>query len=665
MASGIFSPETEEEFLSFERDYTGVAQVQSQHASEPDSDDSDESSESGHSEDLADYGSDPEAEKEQECVDKFVRESCGCEFGSKLTPCSSLFSKELIIDQREKCLELEKSELDMAVIGQLQAFNRHANSDKSARHKYVEFLFNGKRICRTTFLFLHTLSLKRYRNLLVHYNQVGLVPREHGNRHKTPHNRVAYDHIEAIRTFITNFAEVHALPLPGRMPNCKSKALLLPSHLSKSEVYRQYKQSCLTSQRQPVSWGKFHEIWSSILPHIDTMKPSSDLCFECQENATLILQGANLLENEKSDRYRAAEKHIQSARNQRQHYNDQCKRAKDHWEMFKGTASSYSDIMHYSFDYAQNLQFPCNPQQPGPIYFKSTRKCGIFGVSCEPLSLQVNYLIDEDDDPGKGSNATISMIHHFLENHAIGKLKILLHADNCVGQNKNNNLMHYLLWRVMTGRSESAEISFMIAGHTKFAPDRFFGLIKKLYKHTFVSTLDEIQDVVKKSMLTGRNIPQLTKAVDGNRLVMWYDWKSFLDVKFKLIPNITGYHHFRFDKQSPGAVFVRKLMDSPEVKIHLSLVSTIDQGLPNQFVPKGMDVNRKWYLFDEIAKFCSSSRTASITCPRPTLPKPSAVAQDKTAPTVGAKRKRTCSHCHSEGHTKTKKGKISCPELLK
>ena len=92
--------------------------------------------------------------------------------------------------------------------------------------------------------------------------------------------------------------------------------------------------------------------------------------------------------------------------------------------------------MHYSFDFAQNIQYPCNPQQPGPAYFKSARKCRIFGVCCEPLCFQVNYLIDEDDDPGKGANSTISMLHHFLETHGVGEKALSLRADNCVGQNK-------------------------------------------------------------------------------------------------------------------------------------------------------------------------------------------------------------------------------------
>ena len=172
--------------------------------------------------------------------------------------------------------------------------------------------------------------------------------------------------------------------------------------------------------------------------------------------------------------------------------------------------------MHYSFDYAQNVSYPSNPQQPGPACFKSGRKCGIFGVSCEPLSFQVNYLIDKGDDPGKGANSTIRMIHHFLETYAIGEKHLRLHADNCVAQNKNNILMGYLMWRILTGLHKTIEISFMIRGHTKFTPNRFFGLIKKRFRQTFVSTLDELVQVVRSSMVSGKNIPQLTFCMTGH-----------------------------------------------------------------------------------------------------------------------------------------------------
>ena len=108
------------------------------------------------------------------------------------------------------------------------------------------------------------------------------------------------------------------------------------------------------------------------------------------------------------------------------------------------------------------VHFPCNPQQTGPEYFKTARKCGVFGVSCELHSFQVNYLIDEAQDVGKGADATISLLHHFFATHGLNEDVVKLHADNCVGQNKNNANIHYLLWRVMTGRHKEAHLSFML-----------------------------------------------------------------------------------------------------------------------------------------------------------------------------------------------------------
>ncbi len=94
--------------------------------------------------------------------------------------------------------------------------------------------------------------------------------------------------------------------------------------------------------------------------------------------------------------------------------------------------------VHYSFDFAQHVHYPSNPQQPGPIYLLTPRKCGIFGICCEGIPREINYLIDEAVDVGKGANTVVSLVHHFFGTHGLGEKYVHLHADNCVGQNKNN-----------------------------------------------------------------------------------------------------------------------------------------------------------------------------------------------------------------------------------
>ena len=233
---------------------------------------------------------------------------------------------------------------------------------------------------------------------------------------------------------------------------------------------------------------------------------------------------------------------------------------------------------------------------PGPIYFKTPRKCQLFGIHVEGLSRQVNYLIDESVSCGKGANAVISLLHHFLTNFAIGEKHLSLHADNCGGQNKNammmwylmwrvhsglneeasisfmlaghtkfapdwcfgllkkklrhtsslediEEVMWYLMWRVHSGLNEEASISFMLAGHTKFAPDWCFGLLKKKLRHTYVSSLEDIEEVCKQSSVTGVNTSQLVGHEDGSVVVPMYDWSNHLQNHFVKVAGIKTMHH--------------------------------------------------------------------------------------------------------------------------
>ncbi|MEQ2166890.1 hypothetical protein GOODEAATRI_033123 [Goodea atripinnis] len=127
------------------------------------------------------------------------------------------------------------------------------------------------------------------------------------------------------------------------------------------------------------------------------------------------------------------------------------------------------------------MHFPSNPLQPGPMCFLTPRKCGLFGVSCEGLQKQVNFLIDEGMSSGKGSNEVISYMHHFFTHFGVGETDVDLHCDNCIGQNKNN-MLWYGAWRVAHKLHSTLNIHFLIAGHTKFAPDCDFELIRQAYE---------------------------------------------------------------------------------------------------------------------------------------------------------------------------------------
>ena len=161
--------------------------------------------------------------------------------------------------------------------------------------------------------------------------------------------------------------------------------------------------------------------------------------------------------------------------------------------------------------------------------------------------------------------------------------------------------------------------SFLIAGHTKFAPDRSFKLIKKAFKVTYVSSLYEFAWLVETSSTSRLNKAQLVGTHDGQVIVLVYDCSSFLGQYFKKLPNIQKFHHFRFSNENPGKVFYKEFVSSPEQSFMLLKNNAIlppPSILPDIVNPDGLTEERRNYLFCEIRQFCKPG-TEDIVAPAP------------------------------------------------
>jgi hypothetical protein len=84
----------------------------------------------------------------------------------------------------------------------------------------------------------------------------------------------------------------------------------------------------------------------------------------------------------------------------------------------------------------------------------------------------------------------------------------------------------------------------MVAGHTKFTPDGFFGLFKLKLRHSKVDDIWDLVNVVKESTTGGYNIAQMVLNSDGQQEVFFYGWTEFLINYFNAIPQIKKQHHF-------------------------------------------------------------------------------------------------------------------------
>jgi hypothetical protein len=218
------------------------------------------------------------------------------------------------------------------------------------------------------------------------------------------------------------------------------------------------------------------------------------MCITCEDNKKEInASAASGDEDRKLDSLMIARDHILAAKKERDYYRDTILQAKKHLHKIMPNGKFGKDNnskMHYSWDFAQQIHFPYEDHQVGPIYFKSPRIAQLFGVCCEALPQQVNYLIDEADFNDKGADTVISLLDHYFDHYGLEEDHAFFTADNCIGQNKNNALLQYLMYRVLSGKHKSITLSFMLVGHTKFSPDGYFGLIKKKYRRSKVYTYD-------------------------------------------------------------------------------------------------------------------------------------------------------------------------------
>ena len=392
----------------------------------------------------------------------FASVGCGC---SK--KCSSQFSLSYIRDMRAQCYDLSHNELDLILLGQLVASTNTSevvvvesgHLGKERKKAYQSYHHAGKIVCGNTFRFLHTIGRKRLKNHAKSLRENGHTPCTHGNAHELPKHSLSFESTEFVVRFLLNYAEQNAL-LPGIVPGySRSDIKLLPSSVLKRGIWKTYHSAAdEESSIHAVAFTTFCHLWRSLLPSVIIMKPMTDLCWTCHQNSIAILRAANCSEANKSITIKEAEEHLHIVQIERSFCKSTCDACREsvraHFTvngeftppaLSSNITPNTNDIqVHYSFDHAQHVHFPSDPLQPGPIYFLMPRKCTVFGVNCEVLLRQVNFLTDEAGECGKGANNVVSQLHFFLETHRLGEKVAFLHADNCTGQNKNNCMMQIL-----------------------------------------------------------------------------------------------------------------------------------------------------------------------------------------------------------------------------
>ena len=227
---------------------------------------------------------DDSRDAEEREIARFLANGCKCSLGNG-SPCHTLFTPSQLQAACDECRQLTHDELDMVVMGQLRALCHSDPVTQKTKAKNTErrrsttlYRFGGHRVCQKTFCFLHTMSHKRLESIKASWLENGLCPRVRVS--VVPHNTTKLSDIKNVVRFILQYAEDHAILLPGRIPGYKRDDLqLLPSSTTKREVWENYHQAASTcSTTKAVCYSLFCELWKQLTPQVVVTRPMSDLC---------------------------------------------------------------------------------------------------------------------------------------------------------------------------------------------------------------------------------------------------------------------------------------------------------------------------------------------------------------------------------------------------
>ena len=162
-----------------------------------------------------------------------------------------------------------------------------------------------------------------------------------------------------------------------------------------------------------------------------------------------------------------------------------------------------------TIDMGQNLALPnFAAEQVGDTYYLTPLTIFVFGVNDDSrpdgTSDHMNAYIWSEGVGKRGANNIASCLlkdyrkrGYFDGGHNTGSLNII--ADNCGGQNKNEDVIRFHVWIVEAGWFPEVNLIFLVKGHTKNACDRMFNLLKQEYHNKNIETFNELVSILDKN----------------------------------------------------------------------------------------------------------------------------------------------------------------------
>lgn len=418
------------------------------------------------------------------------------------------------------------------------------------------YAMRGKRVCRNAFIAIAQISP---RALAFHSKDVSSntsFTRYKNNLSSSRSGKPGSNRVAAI-AFLRHYAEMNGMLCPSGSGNTEDECVrILPSDTTKTDVFEKFKLEwpdiVKAAFESPDSFGSlpksclgysdFVKIWNSFTPWIKIARPGTDFCDTCTKiKNALEFCTDDVMRNGLTT---TLESHIHNAQSELEYMK----------QLRIQSKQEASQTLHLIMDFAEKVLLPSLVKQPGQLHFVTGLKLDLFCISCANNSTNYVFNLPEGYWPGgKNANEVLSMLYYMLQKlkSKLGSnfpLKLVIHCDNCAGQNRNRFVLWFCSWLIHVKMFEEVELDFLVAGHTKNECDGSFGCIKKKLRRTNVHNSKEMRELIEQSSKTSSCV----KASD----VQWYDWKTFLS-QFYNIPStfkMKQYHQFLFRCSTAGDI---------------------------------------------------------------------------------------------------------------
>ena len=275
------------------------------------------------------------------------------------------------------------------------------------------------------------------------------------------------------------------------------------------------------------------------------------------------------LKKNKEGLERSLQEHREKARDSLQYYREMKTKCLQQWkeivelessdrspdadEKLKQLRNTFTLLLSADYQMSKLLPYWGHSAQPSSTYYLQKVSYDIYGIVDHRDESGHLYIFNETVGP-KNTDHSFAYLLHYLKSS--GKVpswvrRVHVFMDNAGSTNKNKyNMMAATMEVVQQNILDYFRISFMVAGHTKFAPDLLFSVTARDFYKSDIFNEGELLAIMER---------HASVVIDSGRIVRV--WRDEVAKKYTNLPGIRGIHDFLV-LRNPGANAVMKVRET-------------------------------------------------------------------------------------------------------